>query len=96
MENSDIIPYPQEIGRVIKNRDAVFIVALNEYKGHVYIDVRLFLKQDKEGTDVMPTRKGISLNLKNVDEMMRLLTVARDRLQEIQPLKKKDAPTEEA
>jgi len=78
---TDISPYPIEIGRVPKTKKDVYIIQVNEYGGTVYIDVRLHYYV---GEDVMPTKKGITLNMRTFEPVAKLLIEAYKKLEEIQ------------
>lgn len=53
----------------IKRNDTEIVrVSKREYKGHEFIDLRIYY-QDDEG-DYKPTKKGITINPKLVDELI--------------------------
>ncbi len=63
-----------EIGEIPKGKDKI-IVALKEFKGKEYIDIRTHFQND-DG-DWIPTKKGITLSPDNLDEMIDLLKKAK-------------------
>tara|TARA_R110000824_G_scaffold266063_3_gene455042 strand:+ start:5160 stop:5375 length:216 start_codon:yes stop_codon:yes gene_type:complete len=67
------------LGEIKKNSKEKFIVSINEYEGHKYIDVRVYY-QDREG-EYKPTKKGIALSPKVVKEVMELVIVGAEKLQ---------------
>jgi len=81
MSETDIIPYPILIGEVNKNKQERYVVAINEYKGRVYIDVRIHVKTDDK--ESFPTKKGITLSMNNFEPIAKLLIEAYKKLQEI-------------
>jgi hypothetical protein len=66
------------IGEIQKTGTDKIIVTVKEFKGKTYVDVRNFFEND-EG-EMIPTKKGVSLTPENVDELIRLLTEAKDKL----------------
>jgi len=65
-----------QIGEIEKGKDKI-IVTVKEFKGKQYIDARTYFEND-EG-EWIPTKKGISLTLDNLDEMIRLLQAAKKK-----------------
>lgn len=63
-----------EIGEIPKGKDKI-IVALKEFKGKGYIDIRTYFQN--EAGDWIPTKKGITLSPDNLDEMIDLLKKAK-------------------
>jgi len=66
------------IGEIQKTGTDKIIVTLKEFKGKTYVDVRTFFEND-EG-EMVPTKKGVSLTPDNLDELIRLLTEAKEKL----------------
>lgn len=66
-----------EIGDIAKGNDRI-IVAVKEFKGKGYIDIRTHFENDKG--EWIPTKKGITLAPDNVDELIRLLREAREQM----------------
>ncbi|MDK2944295.1 MAG: hypothetical protein PWQ24_1010 [Mesotoga sp.] len=61
----------------IKRNDTEIVrVSKREYKGHEFIDLRIYY-QDDEG-DYKPTKKGITINPKLVDELIDALKKEKD------------------
>ncbi|MBN2220527.1 MAG: transcriptional coactivator p15/PC4 family protein [Kosmotogaceae bacterium] len=61
----------------IKRNDTEIVrVSKREYKGHEFIDLRIYY-QDDEG-DFKPTKKGITINPKLVDELIDALKKEKD------------------
>lgn len=92
IKDGEVSPYPMEIGRVPKTKKDVYIVSLNEYNGKVYIDARLYYYV---GEEVMPTKKGITLNMRTFEPVAKLLLQAYKALEELQKnqnLKVDDSP----
>jgi len=81
-EQTDVSPFPMEIGRVPKNKKDVYIIALNEYAGKIYIDVRLHALIDS-GPETIPTKKGITMNLRTFEPMVKLMLEAYKALEEV-------------
>jgi hypothetical protein len=71
-----------EIGTIEKNSINKIRVAVNEYKGRRYIDVRT-LFQGEDGAWV-PTKKGVALSPDRMPELIRLLNEARTKAQELE------------
>ena len=78
---TDVSPFPMEIGRVLKTKKDVYIVSINEYNGKLFIDVRLhyFI-----GEEVLPTKKGITLNMRTFEPVVKLLIEAYKKFEELQ------------
>jgi len=66
------------IGEIQKTGTDKIIVTLKEFKGKTYVDVRTFFEND-EG-EMVPTKKGVSLTPDNLDQLIRLLTEAKEKL----------------
>ncbi len=66
-----------EIGVITKGSDRI-IVAVKEFKGREYIDIRTHFENDKG--EWIPTKKGVTLTPDTIDEMIHLLTDARDQM----------------
>ncbi len=74
--------FPMEIGRVPKTKKDVYIVAINEYNGKMYIDVRLHFYVN--GEETLPTKKGITLNMRTFEPVAKLLIEAYKALEQLQ------------
>jgi len=68
-----------EVGEIPKGKDKI-IVALKEFKGKEYIDIRTHFENDKG--DWIPTKKGITLTPDSLDEMIDLLKTAKKKVSE--------------
>jgi len=66
------------IGEIQKTGTDKIIVTVKEFKGKTYVDVRTFFEND-EG-EMIPTKKGVSLTPDNLDQLIRLLTEAKEKL----------------
>jgi len=66
-----------QIGDMAKGKDKI-IVALREFKGKEYIDVRTHFEND-DG-EWIPTKKGITLTPDSLDEMIGLLQKAKEKV----------------
>jgi hypothetical protein len=66
-----------DVGEIPKGKDKI-IVALKEFKGKEYIDIRTHFEND-EG-DWIPTKKGITLTPDSLDEMIDLLKTAKKKV----------------
>ena len=53
------------IGTVEKNKNEVYVIALGEYKGKNYIDVRIHFHDKNDETKLIPTKKGITISRRN-------------------------------
>ncbi|HDP77586.1 MAG TPA: transcriptional coactivator p15 [Mesotoga infera] len=61
----------------IKRNDSEIVrVSKREFKGHEFLDLRIYY-QDDEG-DYKPTKKGITINPKLVDELIDALNKEKD------------------
>ncbi|MDI9368256.1 MAG: transcriptional coactivator p15/PC4 family protein [Thermotogota bacterium] len=61
----------------IKRNDTEIVrVSKREFKGHEFLDLRIYY-QDDEG-DYKPTKKGITINPKLVDELIDALNTEKD------------------
>lgn len=67
------------ISDIEKNQKECIRVSLEEYKGHRFIDCRIFWK-DNAG-DWKPSKKGISLNDETVKEVITALSKAGQELE---------------
>jgi hypothetical protein len=75
--------FPIIIGKSVKNKTEVIVVSINAFKGRTFIDARVHF-QDKEDPDrLIPTKKGITLNMNSFEPTMRLFLDAFAKLQEL-------------
>jgi hypothetical protein len=68
-----------EVGEIPKGNDKI-IVALKEFKGKEYIDIRIHF-ENNDG-DWIPTKKGITLAPDSLDEMIDILKTAKKKVSE--------------
>jgi hypothetical protein len=94
MGKIDTSLFPMEIGRVAKTKKDVYIVSVNEYNGKMYIDVRLHYYVNESET--LPTKKGITLNLRTFEPVAKLLIEAYKALEELEKGKNATEETEES
>jgi hypothetical protein len=66
------------IGEIQKTGTDKIIVTVKEFKGKTYVDVRTFFENDQG--EMIPTKKGISLTPENLDDLIRLLNEAKEKL----------------
>lgn len=69
-----------KIGEISKIGTDRIIVQVKEFKGKTYVDLRIHFEND--AGEMVPTKKGITLNPENVDELMGLLEKAKRALAE--------------
>ena len=93
MEPTETSPFPIEIGRVNKTKKEIYIVSVNEYSGKVYLDIRLHVIVDPDSGETIPTKKGITLNMRTFEPIAKLMLEGYKILSEIQ--KKEDVVSEE-
>ena len=67
------------IGEIQKNQKEKIIVATNEFKGHKYIDLRVHYEDETSG-EYKPTKKGIAVNPKIVDEVVEMMLEAKKNI----------------
>jgi hypothetical protein len=66
-----------QIGEIEKGKDKI-IIMLKEFKGKQYIDIRTYFEnQDGEW---IPTKKGISLTPDNLDDVIKFLKEAKQKV----------------
>ena len=58
----------QTIAEFEKNSSEVVRISLSEFKGHSYVDIRIFYEDD-EG-EWRPTKKGVTVSVDLVDELL--------------------------
>jgi hypothetical protein len=66
-----------EVGEIPKGKDKI-IVALKEFKGKEYVDIRTHFENDNG--EWIPTKKGITLAPDNLDEMIDILKSAKQKV----------------
>ena len=66
-----------DIATIEKNRTEELRVALKEYKGHDYVDVRTYVEPyADEGQDRIPTKRGVTLKPEDLAELIAALQEA--------------------
>jgi len=65
------------IGEIEKNALERIRVTLAEFKGHRFIDLRIFFEDKGEWK---PTKKGITVNKDSINSLIKLLTKGKKRL----------------
>jgi len=68
-----------ELGELQKGKDKI-IIALKEFKGKEYIDIRTHFEND-DG-DWIPTKKGITFSPESLDDMIEILKAAKKKLED--------------
>ncbi|MCX5806153.1 MAG: transcriptional coactivator p15/PC4 family protein [Proteobacteria bacterium] len=66
-----------QIGELAKGKDKI-IITLKEFKGKQYIDIRTYF-ENQEG-EWIPTKKGISLTPDSVDDLIKFLNEAKQKV----------------
>jgi len=69
-----------EIVGTIQNNTKLIHVRLNDFKGKTYIDVRHFFKGT---TDYIPSKKGISIELTHLSELISILEGVEERMAKV-------------
>ena len=67
------------IGEIQKNQKEKIIVGTNEFKGHKYIDLRVHYEDETSG-EYKPTKKGIAVNPKILDDVVEMMLEAAENL----------------
>jgi hypothetical protein len=65
-----------DIGEMQKGKDKI-IVALKEFKGKEYIDIRTYFENGNG--DWIPTKKGVTFSPESLDEMIDILKSAKKK-----------------
>ena len=76
---------------VEKGRDEVIRVGVAEYEGHDFAQIRVWYEKDGEWR---PTKKGVTFNAKNIDQIIEGLQGAKIKLQERIAIKREQAQSE--
>jgi len=66
------------IGEIQKNTTEKIRVSLSEYKGHKFIDVRVYFEDDTG--EWRPTKKGVAISKDNIDPLIDLLKEGKTKL----------------
>ncbi|MGA2108316.1 MAG: transcriptional coactivator p15/PC4 family protein [Syntrophorhabdales bacterium] len=70
------------IGSIKKNGLSEIRVAVDQYKGKTYVDVRTYYLNDRD--EMAPTKKGVALHsLEDVDQVISFLQTARGKMAEV-------------
>jgi hypothetical protein len=73
---------PIEIGRFFKNRKGdIVVVQIKQFEGITFLDIRQFFTSD-DGKSV-PTKKGIAIGLRKLDELAGLIDKAITKAHEL-------------
>lgn len=73
----DALGGTMQIGELEKGKDKI-IISLKEFKGKQYIDIRTYF-ENQEG-EWIPTKKGISLTPENLDDVIKFLKDAKQKV----------------
>ena len=65
------------IGEIQKNSKENIIASINEFKGNTFVDLRVHYEEEGSG-EYKPTKKGLAISAKNIDNVMELLTKAKE------------------
>ncbi|MGA2106814.1 MAG: transcriptional coactivator p15/PC4 family protein [Syntrophorhabdales bacterium] len=76
------------IGEIEKNAKEKIRVSIEEYKGHKYVDCRVYFQD--EAREWHPTKKGIALNPDIIDEVIEALQKASEKLETMLAPKKRE------
>ena len=66
-----------EIVGTIQNNTKLIHIRLNDFKGKTYVDIRHFFKGT---TDYIPSKKGISIEINQVSELISILEAVEARM----------------
>ena len=67
------------IGEIQKNQKEKIIVSTNEYQGYKFVDLRVHYEDETSG-EYKPTKKGIALSPKIIDEVIELIQTAKGEI----------------
>ena len=72
------------IAKINKNALELVVIRLSEFKGRDLIDIRIWMKPEdpREGGELKPTKKGISLGIDAIPELIQALQKAQRALDE--------------
>ena len=68
------------IGELPKNSMEKYVVAVKEYKGKKFLDIRIYYQADPVNIDWKPTKKGITVTKNNKSDFLELLNKGFDEL----------------
>lgn len=66
------------IGEIKKNSTEKIKVSTESYKGHDFIDVRVYYEDDTG--EWRPTKKGIAITSKKIDDLINLIKKAKEAI----------------
>lgn len=69
----------QLLASIERNATEELQIAINEYKGKQYVDLRIFYTND-EGDSWNPTKKGVTVAPDKIDDVIEALTKAKEEL----------------
>ena len=69
---------PNVIAMIPKNNRETIRVALDEYRGANFVDIRIMVAADRPGAEPMFTKKGVAVGFKRIPELIRALQLALD------------------
>ena len=71
------------IAEINKNALELVVIRLSEFKGHDLIDIRIWMKPEdpREEGELKPTKKGISLGIDAIPELIQALEKAQEELE---------------
>jgi len=61
------------IGELSKNSMEKYVVAIKEYKGKKFLDIRIFYQADPVNNEWKPTKKGITVTKNNRSDFLDLI-----------------------
>lgn len=67
-----------KIGEFKKNNSEIVRVSVQEYKGAIFLDCRVYFQHDNG--KILPTRKGIALTKDSIDPLINLLSEGKEKL----------------
>ena len=67
------------IGEIQKNSREKIIASINEFKGNTFVDLRVHYEDETSG-EYKPTKKGIAVNPKILDEVIEMMLEAKKNI----------------
>ena len=67
------------IGEIQKNSREKIIASINEFKGNTFVDLRVHYEDETSG-EYKPTKKGIAVNPKILDEVVGMMLKAKENI----------------
>ena len=68
--------YPKEIANIERNRSEIYRVSLNEFKGKLLCDIRIWYLDADD--NYQPGKKGVSVPVEKLDELIAALQSAKN------------------